>query len=242
MYLNSNNPGECLVMAYDINRTTNFQQVGEGISAKSNPLRKTRNTNPKQSEGKTNATNEKIMSFLQAGKIIAAAERFPGDYEWSNYLYNEYYRHMDDGVHFAMSGAWITRQLFAAFCFLNRRKINKRSPLMVPDALEDLAQLCFEDYANRVRCGKPKYTTAQICKTVWGATPETLNWYRGIKPHFDFMWLILDFQNNRVLDSVADAARSQSGAVFYQPIKPSSKLTIFKNRKGALQSKKSQVT
>ena len=203
MYLNPSRADECLVLAYDMNKTAGFVPVGDGISSKPNPIRQSRNTNAKSTVTKSSTANHKLMNYLQAGKILSAAEKLPGYYHWANFVYNESYREENDGKTWARSGAWLIRALAGAFAIANHRRINKRSLMFEAGALEDLAQMCFIDYTHRLRCEKQKYGPTDICQHVWGKSPDDVNWYRGIAPHFDYMTIILQRHNQAVLDAVS---------------------------------------
>lgn len=207
MYLNPHEAAQCLILAFDSNKSSAFIPVGDGPRSKSASLKN--RIDPKSSDYKPSSVNHKIMNYCQAGWILSAAERYPGYKHWSNYVYNEDYRNIQDGELYGKSGGWLIRALAATFAFCNKRKINKRSPLTQPLAIEDLAQHCFIDYTHGVRTNTEKYRPHDICMAIWGKRPDDVNWYRGIKQHYDYMTKILQQHDQAVIGAVADVIRMQ---------------------------------
>lgn len=219
MYLNPAKTGECLTMAYGIMKGSPGVETITKKQAQRNELKAVYDHHLKSQRqnivstpspmvtGKTTCavkidTGHKAMNFLEAGELIAAAEGQGEGYKhWARFAYDP-----DHGAEWLLSGKWVTRQLFGAWCFLNRRQTKVSA-----QRFEDMAMLCAIDKAHRVACGEVKYTVDKICQHLGYKDGNSAHWGRRLRPHWDFMATMLDRHNNKTLSPVGNKLKIMCG-------------------------------
>ena len=142
--------------------------------------------------GGLTSTNTRVQDYLEAGKVIAAAEKISfGHTQWARFCY--------DPLHDKKCGLFLTKALFCAWAISNRRPVKpKRVQLF-----EDMALICLIDTRHRMITGKKRFTPTQICQMLGYDTADKANWYRGLSLHYNFMYKIVDQIDGEVLRPVA---------------------------------------
>lgn len=219
MYLNPSKAGECLTMAYGIQKGKYQSEVfiepnaaGKQAMLKAQydkHLKSERNEIVSIQNPLTNATptptgmsdnGRRTMDFLEAGAIIAAAEDLGEGYKhWARFCYNP-----DHDDEWKLSGLWVINRLGLSWAFSNRRKIRNKQP----EFFFDMAQLCAMDKAHREATGQAKFSDPVICRHLGYKDAHTANWKRSLLPHWELMQMILDRVNSKVMASVGKCVKA----------------------------------
>lgn len=144
-------------------------------------------------QGRTSTTH-RVMNYMEAGKIIAAAEKIShGHTQWARFCY--------DPLHDKACGLFLSDALFCAWAIGNKRKVRPNRE----QTYRDLALISIIDTRHRFITGKEKFSPGMICQMLGYKDAQAANWYRGMKQHFTLMYQILDQVD---LDVVTQVSRT----------------------------------
>jgi hypothetical protein len=142
--------------------------------------------------GGMTSTTHRVMDYMEAGKIIAAAEKISyGHTQWARFCY--------DPLHEIECAKFLSKALFCAWASSNQRKVR----LDKHETYQQLADLCLIDARHRIIAGRPKFQVLDICKHLGYRNADCANWYRGLSGHYKRMYEILDAMDKQVLAPVA---------------------------------------
>lgn len=219
MRIRTGNAGEMLTQAYGIMKSSHREPVADissdlrtkqqvvydefkkihrnAILSTPKQLLSTKQTRP----GKL-STNGQVMSFTEAGAILAAAEsQSEGHTEWARFCYDP-----DHNGEWAAAAKAVIEKLFACWAWCNRR----RAALDI-EKYQDLAMLCCMDSAHRYVTGKPRFSADQVCAHLGYKNKDNANWRRSLRDHWRFMSDILDRHNMQTLQPVRDRLNDLNG-------------------------------
>lgn len=147
-----------------------------------------------ETRGGISSTNGRVMDSLEAGKIIAAAEKIShGHTQWARFCY--------DPLHDKGCAVFLAKALFCAWAVSNRRYVKPSKVEM----FQDLTAVSLIDTRHRILTGRPKFTANEICIMLGFGNSNNANWHRGLKGHFNLMYKIVDEMDRKILLEVSTA-------------------------------------
>jgi len=162
--------------------------------------------------GRTSTTH-RVMDFMQAGQIIAAAEKISiGHTDWARFCYDPTACQLTilrDERTKLMEFRWqdktylpLARRLFCAWAWTNKRKVGpRRGPLFIR-----LAIACLAEERYKTITGRDLFSTSELCRWLGYKDADDANWHRGINPHYRQMSSYIAWLNSGVLTEVSYVA------------------------------------
>lgn len=157
------------------------------------------------------STSHRVMDFLEAGKIISAAERISiGHTDWARFCYDPTACHLsiirDEKSAVQIELRWadksyltLAKRMFCAWAVGNSRKVDlTRGPLYLRVAMVALANA-----RHKAICGRELLSVADMCRWLGYKDADGANWYRGIKGHYRVMQRLIETLDADVLTSVS---------------------------------------